>query len=89
MFGPSVLAWMKERDHYIAERVEACEVRALATVACQAGEGKIIGLSLAAVLARDDMVNLVRVDGNVLVDKAVLTFALRSLGYQPSQGMRD
>jgi hypothetical protein len=33
MLGPNVLAWAKWRDHGVAERVEACQVRPLVPVA--------------------------------------------------------
>jgi hypothetical protein len=67
MFCPSVVAWIKETHHCVADGIKACAVRSLVTVACQTSESKIIRLGGASVFESDDMVNLMTVYGDVLV----------------------
>jgi hypothetical protein len=54
----------------------------------QTGDRQIVSLCLPAMFQRNDMINLMAVNGHVLVDKAVLAPLSRSLKHEVSQHRR-
>ena len=89
MLTPSVLAWMEQGYKSVTEGVKGCEIGAFRTVARQTGHRQIVSLRQPAMFQRNDMVNLMTIDGNVMVDKAVLAPLLRPPKHEVSQRRRD
>ena len=72
MLTPDVLAWVEQGHNSVAEGVKGREIGAFRTVARQTGHRQIVSLRLPAMFQRNDMINLMAIDRNVLVDRAVL-----------------
>ena len=89
MRTPGVLAWVEQGYKSIAEGVKGRQIRAFRTVAWQTGHRQIVSLRLPTVFQRNDMINLMAIDRNVLVDQAVLTPLSRSLKHKVPQRRRD
>jgi hypothetical protein len=87
MLTPGVLAWVEQGYNGVPEGVEGREIGAFITIARQTGHRQIVSLCLPAMFQRNDMVNLMAIDGNVLVNEAVLAPSSRPLKHQlPKRG---
>jgi hypothetical protein len=84
MRTPGVLAWVEQGHKSVAEGVKGRQIRAFRTVAWQTGHRQIVSLRLPAMFQRNDMINFMTIDGNVLVHKAVLAPLSRPLKHEVS-----
>jgi len=89
MLTPGVLTWVEQGHKSVAEEVKGRQIGAFRTVARQTGHRQIVSLRLPAMFQRNDMINLMAIDRNVLVDQAVLTPLSRSLKHKVPQRRRD
>jgi hypothetical protein len=89
MLLPGVLSWVKQEHKSATERIKSCEIRAFCTVARQTGRCQIVSLRLPTMFQRNDMINFMAIDRNVLGDQAVLTPLSRSIKHEVPQRRRD
>jgi hypothetical protein len=89
MLIPGVLAWVEQGHKSATKRIKSREIRAFCTVARQTGRCQIVSLRLPTMLQRNDMINFMAIDRNVLRDQAVLTSLARSLKHEAPQRRRD
>jgi hypothetical protein len=68
MLTPDVLARVEQGHKSVTAGVKGREIGAFRTVARQTGHRQIVSLRLPAMLQRNDMINLMAIDRNVLVN---------------------
>lgn len=86
---PVVIARVEEAGELPALRCDGAEIAALAPVAEQTGEGKVIRFRRPAMFLADDVIDLAAEEGIVLVDEAVLAQSLRPPYHQPPEFRAD
>ena len=59
MLIPLVLPWMKQPDERAAFRVKSAQVRSLVRIAVVAGESEVSAVVSSAMLASDDVLNVI------------------------------
>jgi len=69
---PPITAWMKQRRHFAGVGIDASEIRPFVKVTFRAGEREIFGVVRAAMLPRNDMLNVKAKAGEVLGKAAIL-----------------
>jgi hypothetical protein len=69
--------------------IDSAQIRAFPPIALEAREGKVADHGVAAVFARQDMVNVMGQGNIILMQQAVLTLLLRPLSDAPPQRDRD
>jgi hypothetical protein len=77
VFSPLVAPRTEEEYRLAGGRVEAREVRALGEIAALAGQGELVNVVAAAMLPRDDMLDVVRQVAVLLAEQAILTRVVR------------
>lgn len=85
MFVPVVLAWVKQRDYFLTERIESGGFVIFEIVTALAGTGEIFSVAFAADGERDDMLVRERIGAIIFLTKTVFTTALRALLKQQAQ----
>ncbi len=80
---------MEKRDCLAGLRVNRSNVTAFVTVAQHARIRQVLGCRNPAVLATDDVINLVRKPGVILMDKAVFATMIRAARYLGSESFAD
>lgn len=86
---PDVLSRVKERRQLSRGGIERAKVRSLVSVAEEAGERKVAFVGFAAMLAGDDVVWLVLLEGKGFREEAVLTARTGPLPDPAAQSGRD
>jgi hypothetical protein len=84
-----VLAWVEQGHKSVAEGVKGRQIGAFRTVAWQTGHRQIVSLRLPAMFQRNDMINLMAIDRNILMDQAVLASLSRSREHEVTQRSGD
>ena len=83
MLFPDLISWMEQRDNADRAIVDTGEVRAFVKAASVARERKIAGSVAAAVLARNDVVDMKRSKRRIALSQpAVLAAIFGALPYQ-------
>lgn len=89
MIGPIVTARVKKSNGPSCARIDRRNITPLVAVTENAGICQVVALRRAAMLAANDMINLVRKTCVVLVDKAILATIVRAVSYCGTQLIAD
>ena len=87
MVLPDLSSWMVQRDNLVSVIVNTGKVRAFVKAASVASERKIVGIVAAAVLARNDVVDMKRAKWRVTLSQpAVFAAMAGALPYSSADG---
>jgi len=87
--APALLPGMKERNQSPSDFVDGSQVTPLPSVAAYAGVCKIVWLRESAMFSADDVIELMRRIGVILMQQTILTAMSRALRHQMAKRLVD
>ncbi len=85
MIAPLLLAWIEEPNNFSGYRIKSHEIGTFVTIAKLAGQGQVIAPGLPSVFDGDQVVNLMRRLGVILMQQTIFAATTRASDHKITQ----